>query len=234
MTLIGRALAVSLACGVTGCQSSPARDRDRAPRPASAASAPQQSSARRTAGVLGPTALDGGVYGGLIGSEPEPIPGLPPLPPRGPCEEAIGRVRQLLCSGKIERGDRPEMVDIRDVVIESCAGTRSSAAAGRACVAKARTVADLRACPRAARPRAPADCDLLRLHLLKLALVDDACPADGSALSRYREGYFIQSAANAVRPTRWDETCKKTRIPRQVMDCVMAAATTTESARCGL
>ena len=231
----GPAISLAMAIGLSACGNSPPAEGDpptaAAPAPAAA---PSDAAAPRNAGVLTMTPSDGGVHGGLVGSDPGTIPGLPAPPPRGPCEDAIAEVRRLLCRAKIERGDIPLMDDVRDVVIASCADLSTTAAA-RGCVARAVAASDLRTCPRAARAAAPGDCETIRLQTVKLAILDEACANDPSPMGVERDDFLVANVARwVVRRDEWIRTCAKTRIPPRALACVLKASTTAELARCGL
>lgn len=230
-------LGVALAWAWAACRATPPPESDPPATRRPGQAAPPEREAPRNAGVLGAGhVMDAGaVYGGITGQpDTEGIPGLPPLKPRGPCEEAIAHLRTLACGEKIERGDTPLVADIRDVVIESCAGAAASAAKAVRCVTAAKSLSDARSCPRAARPRSPSQCEALHLQILKLSLVDQTCPSDASRMSREREGYLIEAAARWVKAEGWTATCEKAQIPETAFRCVMKSATSDELARCGL
>jgi len=235
-TRAGTAISFAIAIGLAACGNSPPAESDPPPAHAQAPASPQaDAAAPRNAGVLTMIPADGGVYGGLLGSVDDTgsIPGLPPLPQRGPCEDAIAQVRQLLCRAKIDRGDSPLMDDVRDVVIASCADLSSTAAA-RSCVAGAKAASALRACPRAARASSPGDCETIRLQELKLELTERACLSGSSPMDKKFDDYLIANIAKWTHPEPWATTCGKQTIPASAMRCVRAAATSEELARCHL
>ena len=229
----GTAISLAIAIGLSACGNSRPAEGD---PPAAAAPAPApatwDAAAPRNAGVLTMVPPDGGAWGGLAGTDPGPVPGLPKPPPRGGCEEAIAHVRQLLCREKVARGDHPLAAKIRDALVRAC--TRRPPSTIAPCIRSARVLSDVAACPRAASA-SPDDCETIRLQMLKLELLDETCLANSSRMTLDLEEFRIaRFAAIARGADEWAQRCGKESIPAAAMKCVRAAVTDDELARCGL